>query len=286
MSSEDEPGILPEQERVDEEALARFTEALRAKLARSRAKGRDGWHRPDLCPERRLADMLAGHLMKGNEGTFLDIATFAMMLHERGADPMLLRTALAGAMPDLEPWRPIDEAPKNGTVIWARFRDDLSATTGREDLIGWDGVQIPLRHPGILEDGRDLGWNVAAPVGHGGFPDRWIAGWVPLRGAGAPSPSLPRTPATSAFQLADAMGAEDSISLLVEARPDQMILTAPDGRTVAVELVKGALRALGYNETSESPAWLSIRPAEPIEVDLHDHLANACNPEEPEGSAS
>lgn len=89
------------------------------------------------------------------------------------------------------PWRPIAEAVKGradtnepGPVIWAKIRDDLVEHTGRGDIDAWAGVQVPLRHPGVYEhDGRtwDHGWSVAAPVGHGGVPDDWIAGWVPLK---------------------------------------------------------------------------------------------------------
>lgn len=76
-------------------------------------------------------------------------------------------------------WRPISEAKKDGSIIWAAMRADLSVIEKREDLKRWEGVQIPLRHPGVFND-FDIGWSVAAPVGHGGFPDEWIAGWVPL----------------------------------------------------------------------------------------------------------
>lgn len=82
------------QKAVDEAALKAFTAEMRDKLARSRAKGRDGWHDPALCPESRLAEMLIGHLPKGNPGNFLDIAILAMMLQARGADPSILRDAL------------------------------------------------------------------------------------------------------------------------------------------------------------------------------------------------
>jgi hypothetical protein len=172
------------QKEIDEAAVQRFSIALCDKLAQSREKGRDGWHDPDLCSREQLADMLIKHLPKGNPGNFLDIAALAMMLHERGADPVLLKGALSTNMPVLEPWRPIEQAPKGGVAIWAKLRSDISKIENRKDMEIWDGVELPLRHPGVYEDeGRiwDHGWNVAAPVGHGGFPDRWIEGWVPLR---------------------------------------------------------------------------------------------------------
>ena len=69
-------------------------------------------------------------------------------------------------------WLPIESAPKDRTIIWAVLRSDLyPAMAGREDLERWNGLQLPLRHPGVCDDGFDIGWNIAAPVGHGGFPD-------------------------------------------------------------------------------------------------------------------
>jgi hypothetical protein len=179
--------LSPEQtqEEIDNAAVDRFAASMREKLAASRAKGRDGWQDPELCPETRLAEMLIGHLPKGNPGNLIDIAILAMMLEMRGADPSVLNVPLARG--DLaQPWQPISDAIKGGPAIWARMRDDISVRTGRKILQVWDGVQLPLRHPGTFTDdeGRvwDQGWNVAVPVGHGGFPDDWIAGWVPLRG--------------------------------------------------------------------------------------------------------
>ena len=77
-------------------------------------------------------------------------------------------------------WQPIATAPKDRTPILAIFRSDISTAYQRPDLERWDGIQIVLRHPGLADDGFDVGWNVAAPVGNGGFPDKWIAGWQPL----------------------------------------------------------------------------------------------------------
>lgn len=79
-------------------------------------------------------------------------------------------------------WLPIHMAKKDGTTIWACFRPDIfpALTPLRSDLEHWNGVQLPLRHNGLAKDGFDIGWQVAAPVGHGGFPDEWIAGWLPM----------------------------------------------------------------------------------------------------------
>lgn len=83
-------------------------------------------------------------------------------------------------------WRDVATAPKDGTIIWALFRRDIfpGLRPYRDDLRPWNGVQVPLRHPGIYpdRDGEpfDMGWNIAAPVGNGGFPDEWIVGWMPL----------------------------------------------------------------------------------------------------------
>ena len=99
--------------------------------------------------------------------------------------PDRVQDVLIAKIPEIEPWRPISRAPRDGTPIWALMRDDISAIH-RPDMVGWDGIQIPLRHGGLVPQGDrtvDLGWTVAAPLGYGGFPDRIIAGWVPLRRA-------------------------------------------------------------------------------------------------------
>ena len=79
-------------EAIDDGAVYEFSFAMKSKLAESRAKGRSGWQGPGRDDEELITDLLE-HLEKGNSGTFVDIANYAMMLHIRGADP----TALAHA---------------------------------------------------------------------------------------------------------------------------------------------------------------------------------------------
>ncbi|ATA26776.1 hypothetical protein BIY26_07125 [Brenneria goodwinii] len=78
----------------DDEAFDRFAIACKAKLAKSRAKGRRGWDDPHLCSVESLAVMLVAHLVKGNSGTFEDVGNFAMMLHQRKANPKVLSDAV------------------------------------------------------------------------------------------------------------------------------------------------------------------------------------------------
>jgi len=74
----------------DDVAVDNFAKAMKEKLAKARAKGRSGWDDPAACSVEHLAELLLDHIGKGNQGTFEDIANFAMMLHQRGADPVVL----------------------------------------------------------------------------------------------------------------------------------------------------------------------------------------------------
>lgn len=75
-------------------------------------------------------------------------------------------------------WQPIETAPKDRTAILGRLRSPIP--NARDDLRRWDGLVFVMRHPGLAEDGFDIGWQFAAPVGSGGFPDEWFSGWMPL----------------------------------------------------------------------------------------------------------
>lgn len=90
-------------------------------------------------------------------------------------------------------WLPMAVAAKEpGYRIWALFRPDLAALHGRADLERWQGLEAPIMHPGVSGDGFDVGWSIALPVGHGGFPDEWFVGWRPL--ASEPAKTMRRTP--------------------------------------------------------------------------------------------
>jgi len=88
-------GKLPDHhdQHPDDAAVDHFAVAMKAKLTAAREKGRGGWDDPSACSVEFLADLLVGHVGKGNQGNFEDIANLAMMLHQRGADPAVLAHA-------------------------------------------------------------------------------------------------------------------------------------------------------------------------------------------------
>lgn len=66
---------------ADDVAVDRFAEAMKAKMAASRAKGRGGWESTEVCPPGSLQRMLLDHLAKGDP---VDVGNFAMMIFNRG----------------------------------------------------------------------------------------------------------------------------------------------------------------------------------------------------------
>lgn len=98
----------------DDAAVDAFADAMKAKLAEARAKGRGGWHDKTDCTQRRLSVMLRAHVDKGDPR---DVANFCMFLYQRGeailprgrsmielaADPTLRRDGEAVAQGDV--WR-------------------------------------------------------------------------------------------------------------------------------------------------------------------------------------
>jgi len=66
----------------DDIAVDKFAAAMKAKLKWEREeRGRYGWDNPDVCSPEYLTRLLYEHLPKGDP---IDVANFAMMLHQRG----------------------------------------------------------------------------------------------------------------------------------------------------------------------------------------------------------
>ena len=66
------------EQHPDDDAVDRFAEAMKAKLARSREKGRHGWQTASAA---HLSSLLYHHMYKADP---LDVANLAMMLHQNG----------------------------------------------------------------------------------------------------------------------------------------------------------------------------------------------------------
>jgi len=64
----------------DDTAVDAFADAMKAKMADARAKGRGGWEDPAQCSSEDLSRMLRDHVEKGDPR---DVANFCMMLHQR-----------------------------------------------------------------------------------------------------------------------------------------------------------------------------------------------------------
>lgn len=87
------------------------------------------------------------------------------------------RAAITAAIGKMEGWRPIETAPKDGTRVLLLLKNPIP--NERDDLSRWDGIPFVGRHNGYdtAKHDFDMGWQFAAPVGQGGFPDEWMVGW-------------------------------------------------------------------------------------------------------------
>lgn len=65
----------------DEVAVERFAATMKDKLSLKRDEGRSGWENKDECSAEFLSRLLREHVEKGDP---IDVANFAMMLHQRG----------------------------------------------------------------------------------------------------------------------------------------------------------------------------------------------------------
>lgn len=76
---------------TDDQAVDRFADALKEKLARARGRGRSDWDDPRKCSVEWLQTLLVEHLVKGD---LVDVANFCMMLHQRGAPYLVVAASL------------------------------------------------------------------------------------------------------------------------------------------------------------------------------------------------
>lgn len=89
-----EAQLQDEPAHSDDIAVDQFAALMRAKMASGRKKGRSGWDDPAQCSNEYLAKLMAHHLTKPNDGNYIDIANFAMMLSLRKAKPSELVKAI------------------------------------------------------------------------------------------------------------------------------------------------------------------------------------------------
>ncbi len=75
------PSDAEEARMHDDRAAAAFSVAMREKLAAARARGRSGWNDKADCSQHHLSELLRKHVEKGDP---VDVANFAMFLHQRG----------------------------------------------------------------------------------------------------------------------------------------------------------------------------------------------------------
>lgn len=81
FDTESAPQAQPVEQHADDKAVDAFAEAMKAKMAAARAKGRGGWDDPAQCSGSDLSRMLREHVEKGDPR---DVGNFCMMLHQRG----------------------------------------------------------------------------------------------------------------------------------------------------------------------------------------------------------
>lgn len=131
----------------DDVAVNKFAAHMKAKLALSRGKGRSGWDDPEQCSVEYLAEILIEHLVKGNDGTFVDIANFAMMLDLRGADPRILSAV------NVRPVAQVQAEAVAGAYLEAQIAaltEHVEAVQAARDMLGnkWSAAEARIRAAG------------------------------------------------------------------------------------------------------------------------------------------
>jgi hypothetical protein len=137
----------------DDDAVDRFADAMKAKLARARERGRYGWQESSA---EYLSEALRDHLAKGDP---VDVANFAMMLHQNGqsiqplatasAPAITLRRAIRQPMPPAAEPATDELPPKVGHIL--RLAEIIREVDGTHDKGAAALAEAILSHPGIAE---------------------------------------------------------------------------------------------------------------------------------------
>ena len=122
----------------DDLAVDRFAAVMKSKLAKKRNDGRGGWSGPE-CSEETLSRMLRDHIAKGDP---VDVANFAMMLHQRGE-------RIAQAAP-----APSDGLREAAAVVSAVLQSEVTRSGGKPFSGTWHIPSIDWR--GTVTDALDL----------------------------------------------------------------------------------------------------------------------------------
>jgi NTP pyrophosphatase (non-canonical NTP hydrolase) len=151
--------FAPSAQHPDDIAVDRFAQSMKEKLAKKRGEGRGGWENKDECTAEFLSELLIGHVGKGDP---IDVANFAMMLHQRGERII----SPAPAVPEgyaLVPIEPTTEMIKAGEATFKSycFRHTNGAIPVWQSMViaastppaAWDASMIKQPDWGHVQEG-------------------------------------------------------------------------------------------------------------------------------------
>ena len=92
--------VISDTEHPDDKAVWNFAWAMVSKLKKKREDGRTGWWDKDFCSNEYLSKLLREHVDKGDP---VDVANFAMMLHQRGE--RIAPPPQPNVLPTTSPWQ-------------------------------------------------------------------------------------------------------------------------------------------------------------------------------------
>lgn len=119
----------------DDEYVDCFAEAMKAKMQLKSKQGRAGWQDKDDCTADLLSRLLREHVEKGDP---VDVANFAMMLHQRGE-----RIAAAEAKPGM---------------VWVKHDGSIKCPV--VDKNAWVWVRVKGCHDPYISPPQTLHWPV------------------------------------------------------------------------------------------------------------------------------